>query len=190
MPTALNTVRISSGVDMSVDTSRRRLLKHVSAVTMLVTTILLLPGCMLLGDSGRGQPISMTVRGGEFVFRWCGEQTDEFRYLELGYAEYTPDRVDERVFTGTGQATLSPGDEFSIAAPPEGIVPMTIGSFPRSKNRLLIFLYTGRSESVNSQPSATFDVPSVSELEGNWAYVSGGIHDKPCEMRGAASEGG
>ena len=129
--------------------------------------------------------MSMTARDGEFVFRWCGEQTDEFRYLEIGYAEYTPERVDATVFTGTGRATLSPGDEFSTVAPPDGITPSTVESFPESTNHLLVFFYTGYSESVHSQPSATFDVPNANELEGKWAYASGGIHDKPCAMRDA-----
>jgi hypothetical protein len=126
--------------------------------------------------------MSMTARDGEFVFHWCGEQTDEFRYLELGYAEYTPDRIDATVFTGTGRAKLSPGDEFTATSPPEGITVSTIGSFPDRNNHLRVFFYTGYSETVHGPLSGEFDVPDVDELEGKWAYASGGMHDEPCDI--------
>lgn len=171
---------------MTANNRQGPLLRSVSVMLLMVSAVAsVLTGCSLLGDSGIGQPMSMTLRDGEYVFRWCGEQTDEFRYLEVGYAEYTPERVDATVFEGSGSATLSPGDEFSVVAPPEGISATNLGSFPDSNNSLLVFFYTGYSESVHREPSAMFDVPNPKDLEGKWVYAYGGTHDEPCEMRGA-----
>lgn len=155
---------------------------------VLLGAVLLTTGCSM-GGAGNEQPVSMTFRDGEFVMHWCGEPTEELKYLEITYAEYSPSRSDRVAFRGEGAFVLRAGDEFSTSVPPAEVVPLESRPLPADgDNRVTVFVESGSDADNLDGVSAILRAGSPRDLEGRWLYPSGRIHDEPCEMRGAASE--
>lgn len=149
-----------------------------------VVSCLALSGC--LWSSPNEQPMSVTMRDGEFVFHWCGAETETFQFAAIDYATYSPARTDGVAFQGSGLVSLEPGDEFSVESPPAGIQPDVQNLIP-SDHRLTIFLHTGSSEKQLDGLRIHFSTPHPAEVEGRWLYPSGVIRDEPCAMRGAVT---
>jgi hypothetical protein len=157
--------------------------RRTVSLTAIVTVALACSGCV--SHAGNQRPISMTVRDGEFVFHWCGKATEEFGYLDISYATFAPDRRDTVAVRASGEFALDSGSEFSATQLPRGVQASTSVDFPVSDERMLIFVYTGSSESDLDGISAIFRPSRPHDLEGRWLYTSGDLRDAPCEMRGA-----
>lgn len=151
---------------------------------VLLVSCLALSGC--LWSSPNEQPMSVTMRDGEFVFHWCGAETEAFQFAAIDYATFSPERTDGVAFQGSGQASLEPGEEFSVESPPAGIQPDVQNLIP-SDHRLTIFLLTGSSENQLNGLRIRFRADDPAEVEGRWLYPSGVIRDEPCGMRGAVT---
>lgn len=129
--------------------------------------------------------MSVTVRDGSYLFHWCGKQTDEYRYLEVAYATFDPDRDDVVALRASGEYDFEPGVEFSLSLLPAGVEATTSSEIPLTDERMLVFVYTGSSEADLNGIDVTFRPAKPKEIEGRWLYPSGELHDDPCEMRGA-----
>lgn len=154
---------------------------------ILLLPIVVLSGCFM--GSGNEEPISVTLRDGEYVFHWCGDATEEYKYLQIKFAEYAPDRVDGDAFRGAGLFSLNAGDEFTVSSPPSGVAPSVQNRIPESENALQLFLRTGSSEDELDGIRAIYRIDRPSDLQDRWLYPSGSIEDEPCAMRGATGGG-
>ncbi|MBM7470323.1 hypothetical protein JOD62_002871 [Microbacterium keratanolyticum] len=158
--------------------------KRAASMFVALVSCIALSGC--LWSSPNEQPMSVTMRDGEFIFHWCGAETKTFQYAQIKFASYSPERTDGVAFQGSGRASLEPGEEFSVGSPPAGIQPDVQNLIP-SDHRLMIFLRTGSSENELNGLRIQFRTPHPAEVEGRWLYPSGVIRDEPCGMRGAVT---
>jgi len=153
------------------------------AALIIVLPVVALTGC--LWSAGNERPISLTVKDGEYLFHWCGKPTEEFQYLQVSYATYSPQREDALALRARGEFSLQTSDEFSLSDPPLGLAVEHESAIPIESSRVLIFLDIGRSETDLGGINATFRPEDAGALDGRWLYPSGAVHDSPCEMRGA-----
>ncbi len=161
--------------------------RRTLAVAILSVMCLLL-GTHLVGcgtSYGNERPMSMTLREDEFVFHWCGKVAEQYSYLEISYATFTPERNDVVALRAEGDYLFTPGMEFSVSSPPGALHSRTEVSIPVSDERMLFFVNTGASEQELGGVTAIFRPDRPSEMEGRWIYPSGGLHDEPCEMPSA-----
>jgi hypothetical protein len=157
--------------------------RSVSTLGAGLVVVFLLVACFPI--SGNGAPVALSVQGDEVIFHWCGESTQEYKYLEVSFATFDSERNDELAFSASGAFNLETGDEFSASALPAGAVGAVENSIPIDERKILVFVNTGSSYDDLDGFYATFPASGLKNIGEQWLYPSGEMQTLPCEMRGA-----
>ena len=158
---------------MDVHVARRLwFVRKMQAATVLLLLILFLTGCVPTRPNDLPLYISPTEDG--VSFRWCGEEIEDVKRVEVTYATLRPKREDHKAGEWVGHFSLSPGGNFWSLSPPEGAAYQKNLDIPDDVGPILIFVYISLADPSDYMPTVIYEIREpLMDLSGEWIGPAG-----------------